>query len=64
MAGEVRWDARPIGFRDVGELVAKVNQAPDPVPEPVLAFWSRGGVRDDMVNEGILSFTPADLVSG
>jgi AAA+ ATPase superfamily predicted ATPase len=64
MAGEVRWDRRPLGLRDVGELVAKVNRSPEPVPEPVLAFWSRGGVRDDVASEGILSFTPADVVDG
>lgn len=64
MAGEVRWDKRPLGSRDLGELVAKVGRAPTPVDDPVLAFWSRGGVRDNVLDDGVLSFTPEDLLAG
>jgi uncharacterized protein len=62
MAGEVRWDKRPLGARDVADLLRKVGRAPDPVPEPVLAFWSRGGVRDEVAADGVVSFTPDDVL--
>lgn len=62
-AGEVRWDARPLGDRDLADLQQKVSRAPDPVDQPLLAFWSRGGVRSKVAESGVRAFGPDDLLS-
>ncbi|MGI9016296.1 MAG: ATP-binding protein [Euzebya sp.] len=63
LIGEARWDARPSGDRVLEELRAKERAAPDPVTDPILALWSRGGVADTIAGR-VTSFTPHDMVAG
>jgi hypothetical protein len=41
--GEARWQARPLGLRDVERLAAKAALTPRPA-EPLLLLWGRGGL--------------------
>lgn len=42
LLGEVRWQKRPLGGRDVEALRRKVTRTPEPVDTPVYALWGRG----------------------
>ena len=61
LAGEARWQKRPLGRRDVEELRAKAARLPGAIDEPTLAFWSRGGVADRTA--GVISFRLDDALS-
>ena len=62
LVGEARWDARPLGTRTLDELKSKERAAPDPVPQPVLCTWSRGGAEKGLESAGVRSFTPSDMI--
>lgn len=61
--GEARWQARPLGARDLAQLQRKVARAPRPVELPVFALWGRGGVASEILSERVLGFEPKDMVS-
>ena len=63
LVGEARWQQRPLGRRDISILADKLKRAPRPAADAVLAFWSRGGLPESLRSEGILSFSPEDIVS-
>lgn len=63
VVGEARWDARPLDLHLLEQLKAKERLAPDPVPQPVLCTWSRGGASVELTAGGVRSFTPAEMVS-
>lgn len=63
LIGEVKWDARPIGTRLLEDLRTKERAAPRPVAQPLLALWSRGGATAGLLEAGVRSFTPADMVT-
>jgi hypothetical protein len=44
LLGEARWQAAPLGRRDVARLTARVALVPQPVDDPILALWGRGGL--------------------
>ncbi|HTW98873.1 MAG TPA: DUF234 domain-containing protein, partial [Acidimicrobiales bacterium] len=48
VVGEARWDQRPLDNRVLEELRKKERSAPDPVPNPMLCTWSRGGVTSEL----------------
>lgn len=56
LLGQVRWQRRPVAGRDLRELVAKVACAPDPLDDPILAFWSRAGADPEVTAAGARSF--------
>jgi AAA+ ATPase superfamily predicted ATPase len=55
LVGEARWQGRPLGRRDVDALRVHASRLPHLADDPLLAFWSRGGV--DVAAENVLSFT-------
>jgi hypothetical protein len=61
--GEARWDARPLSGRVLEELKAKERAAPDPVAQPILCTWSRGGATPELGGAGVRSFGPVDMVA-
>jgi hypothetical protein len=60
--GEAKWDARPLDRHSLDELKAKERAAPDPLGQPHLVVWSRGGAAAALHAAGVRSFTPADMV--
>jgi hypothetical protein len=56
LLGEVRWQKRPLGPRDLHQLAAKLTRVPNPVNEPVLALWGRGGVERRLLAAGARGF--------
>lgn len=63
LVGEARWQQRPLGRRDVTTLADKLERAPRPAADAVLAFWSRGGLPKSLRSESIRSFSAEDIVS-
>ena len=63
LLGEARWQAAPLGRRDLEVLRRKVPFVPRPVDEPTLAFWGRGGVDSEVRRAGALGFSVEDLVT-
>lgn len=56
LLGEVRWQRRPVAGRDLRELVAKVAGAPNPLADPILAFWSRARADPEVTAAGARCF--------
>jgi len=44
LLGEARWQSRPLGQRDVSQLMAKAPAVSRAATEPTLALWGRGGL--------------------
>lgn len=44
LLGEARWQARPMGSRDVAALRAKLAAVPRAIDQPLLVLWGRGGL--------------------
>ena len=61
--GEARWQAAPLGRRDLEALHRKVPFVPNPVDEPTLVLWGRGGVHPEVRNAGTLGFSVEDVVA-
>lgn len=60
--GEARWQARPLGQHDLEELTRKLRLVPDPIPQPQLILWGRGGVRPDIEVGRVLGFGPSEML--
>ena len=58
-----RWQAATLGGRDVEALRGKVPFAPNPVDEPTLAWWGRGGVDSKVRSADALDFGVEDVVT-
>lgn len=44
LIGEARWQASPLGSRDVERLAAKARALPRAVADPIVALWGRAGL--------------------
>ncbi len=62
LIGEVRWQNRPLGQRDLDALTAKVERVPSPVPRPIVALWGRNGVDRQIVKAGVRGFGIDDVL--
>lgn len=60
--GEAKWQRQPLGAPVLDELAGKLRQAPDPVPQPGLLLWGRGGVRPDIQVGAVRGFGPAEML--
>jgi uncharacterized protein len=60
--GEARWQGRPLGSRAVDELAAKVRLVPDPVAQPLLLLWGRGGVQPEVQVGSVRGFGATDVL--
>jgi len=63
LLGEARWQARPLGMRDLRALQQKAARAPSPIDDPVYALWGRGGADDEVRRAGGLSFDAEAVAS-
>lgn len=64
LLGEARWQRRPLGMRELGELMAKTSRTPRPVDEPIYALWGRAGVDAGVRKAGVLGFDLRSILSG
>ena len=63
LLGEARWQSAPLGRRDLESLRRKVPSVPNPVDEPTLVLWGRGGVTPEARRAGALGFSIEDVVA-
>lgn len=56
LLGEARWQSRPIRSRDVVRLLTKLPAVPNPVEDPLLVFWSRGGIDETARSRGAAGY--------
>lgn len=62
LLGEARWQARPLGAREVRHLASKVSALPHPVSEPTLILWGRGGIDAGVRSERVRGYDLADML--
>ena len=62
LLGEARWQERPLGQRDVARLLAKSSVVPDPIDEPLLVLWGRGGLEPQLRSEQIRGYDLAQML--
>ena len=63
LLGEARWQEAPLGRRDLEALRRKVPFVPNPVDEPTLALWGRGGADPEVRRAGALGFGVEDVIA-
>ena len=63
LLGEARWQASPLGGRELRDLTAKLACVPDPVADPILALWGRNGVEPGITGPGVMGFRVEDVIS-
>src|SRR5690606_12894160 len=56
LLGEARWPSRPLGAAAVARLRERMRRVPEPVSDPLLVLWGRGGVDDTARSRGALGF--------
>ena len=61
LLGEARWQSAPLGRRDLEALRRKVPFVLNPVDEPTLVLWGRGGVDSEARRAGALGFSIEDV---
>ncbi|HEU5109776.1 MAG TPA: ATP-binding protein, partial [Micromonosporaceae bacterium] len=61
LVGECRWQAKPLGLRDLNDLRRRAAHLPPPPGDgPTFAFWSRGGGDPALAGDTqVRTFTPA-----
>ena len=64
LLGEARWQARPLGRRDLARLEAKLARVPRPLDEPLLVLWGRAGADESVTRDGALAFSVRDMLEG
>jgi AAA+ ATPase superfamily predicted ATPase len=63
LLGEARWQARPLGARDLVQLRRKAARAPRAIDSPTFVLWGRGGVEEAICSDDVLGFDPQDMLS-
>lgn len=64
LLGEARWQARPLGVRELRALMVKTPRAPGSPEDPVYALWGRNGIDDAARAAGAVGFNLADMLAG
>ena len=62
LAGEAKWQRQPLGAAVLDDLARKLRQAPNPVPQPGLLLWGRGGVRPEIQVGAVRGFGPTEML--
>lgn len=62
LLGEARWQSRPLGRRDVAQLMAKAAAVPQPIAEPLVVLWGRGGLDPAARSDGVLGYDLSDML--
>ena len=63
LLGEARWQSAPLGRHDREVLRRKVPCVPNPVDEPTLVLWGRGGVAPEVRHARAVGFSIAVVVT-
>lgn len=63
LLGEVKWQQRPLGLRDLRALIGKADRVPRPVDDPLFALWGRSGIDVDVEHAGARGFSLEDMLS-
>lgn len=63
LLGEARWQARPLGARDLARLARKLSAVPRPVQEPLLVLWGRGGITEAAETRGAIGFGLSEMLA-
>lgn len=61
LLGEAKWQARPVGRREIAALRLKAAAVPRPVDEPLLVFWGRGGLELNARSDTIRGYELDDM---
>ena len=62
LLGEARWQARPLGRRDLRATGGKLARVPRPIDQPLLVLWGRGGADESVTSAGALAFSAGDML--
>lgn len=63
LVGEAKWQAGPLGLRELHALRARSRFLAEPHPDLTFAFWARGGATADVrAQSDVAVHTPADMV--
>lgn len=62
LLGEARWQSRPLGQRDVAQLIAKAAAVPRPSTKPLFVLWGRGGLDRAARSDRVLGYDLADML--
>lgn len=62
LVGEARWQAGPLGARDVRELAAKASRLPNVVDDPIFVLWGRGGAEPSVTASGVRTYSVIDVI--
>lgn len=60
--GEARWQRQPLSSADVDALARSLRRVPDPVAQPLLLLWSRGGVRPEVAVGPVRGYELSDML--
>jgi hypothetical protein len=64
LLGEAKWQAHPLGLRELESLRRKATRVPSVVDEPMVALWAREGVEAAVRRSGALGYSAADMLAG
>jgi uncharacterized protein len=64
LLGEARWQARPLGRRDLARLEGKLARVPRPLDKPLLLLWGCGGAEQSVTRDGARAFSARDMLEG
>lgn len=64
LVGEARWQARPIGLRDLRELESRARRAPKPASDLIHSFWSRAGAEPEVLRTGARGYSIDQIIDG
>jgi AAA+ ATPase superfamily predicted ATPase len=62
LMGEARWQRDPFDLRALDDLKRKMALVPNPVAEPIFAFWSRAGIGASVKRAGALGFSLREML--
>lgn len=66
LLGEVKWQNKPLGRRELATLKANLQLVPQPVDRPLFALWGRNGVDPDVLDQAdsdVVGFDIEDVIA-
>ena len=62
LLGEAKYQERPLGQREVARLLAKAAAVPNPIDEPLLVLWGRGGLKPHLRNDQVRGYDLSQML--
>lgn len=63
LLGEAKWQADPLGVRELEQLRRKTPRVPRAVDEPLYALWGRGGATEEAKRAGARAFSLESMLA-